>query len=243
MPGRKSKKRPSSDAGLLKRLRRHASETLSDVLDIMGLPNQVLAAAIRPIVPGTRVVGPAFCVMGRKLEPGQAPLTAQYAVDRALTPGCVVVMATGGHRASAIIGGNIAAAYSQRGAVGVVIDGALRDPWEIRHVLPAFATHVSPRRPGGRWTVTGFGEPIAMPGQGDDAVIIHPGDLILGDASGVVVIPQAIAAQVIEAADKLVPKEKKALAAIRRGLDREQALNSADRYGHIRKLVPPKSGT
>ncbi len=238
MPARKPKQRAASHTALLKRLRRHASETISDVLDVMGLPGQVLAASIRPIVPGARLVGPAFCVHGRSLEPGQPARTVQYAVDRALTPGCVVVMATGGYTGSAIIGGNIAASYRKRGAAGVVIDGALRDPGEIRRLLPAFATHVTPRRPGGRWNVVAFGEAIAMPGQDGEEVIVHPGDLILGDASGVVVIPQAIVAEVIAAADKLVPREKKVLAAIRRGVDREQALKAGDRYGHIRKLVP-----
>lgn len=237
MAARKSPK-PAASAALIRRLRRHASETISDVLDIMGLPNQVLAASIRPIVPGTRLAGPAFCVRGRAVEPGQASGTGQYAVDRALTKGCIVVMATGGYAGSAIIGGNIAAAYRKRGAAGVVIDGAVRDLSEIRRLLPAFATHLSPRRPGGRWNVIAFGEPVAMPGQGGDPVMVHPGDLMLGDASGVVVVPQAVAAEVITAADQLVPKEKKVLAAIRRGVDREQALKSADRYGHIRRIVP-----
>lgn len=238
MPARKPKTRSAPDAALIKRLRRHASETISDVLDVMGLPNQVLAAAIRPIVPGLRVAGPAFCVSGRAIEPGQKPLTTQHEVDRALTPGCVVVMATGGYRGSAIIGGNIAASYRQHGAGGVVIDGAVRDPEEIRRLLPAFATHVTPRRPGGRWNVVSFAEPVSMPGQDNGEVVVHPGDVILGDGSGVVVIPRSLVAEVVGAADKLVPKEKKVLAAIRRGVDREQALKAADRYDHIKRIVP-----
>jgi 4-hydroxy-4-methyl-2-oxoglutarate aldolase len=235
----KSKKKPGvTGAALIRRLRRHASETISDVLDVMGLPNQVLAATIRPIVPGARLAGPAFCVRGQAVDPGQPVRTIQFAVDRALTPDCVVVMATGGYAGSAIIGGNIAASYGKRGAAGVVIDGAVRDPQEIRRFLPVFATHVTPRRPGGRWNVVAFGEPIPMPGQGGEEVIVHPGDLVLGDASGVVIVPHSIAEEVIQAADRLVPREKKVLAAIRRGADREQALKANDRYGHIRKLVP-----
>lgn len=238
MPTRKTGKRPAIDTRLIKRLRRHASETISDVLDVMGLPNQVLAAAIRPIVPGIRLAGPAFCVRGRALAPDEPAASVQYAVDRALTPGCVVVIATSGYRGSAIIGGNVAASYSRGGAVGVVIDGAVRDPGEIRNLLPAFATHVSPRRPGGRWNVAAFGEAVSMPGQANDEVIVHPGDVILGDSSGVVAIPRRLVAEVVEAANRLVPREKKVLAAIRRGVDREKALKSADRYGHIRKIVP-----
>lgn len=238
MPRGKAGKPATADAALTRRLRRHASETISDVLDVMGLGNQVLAAALRPIAPGQRLAGPAFCVRGRALAPGEPAGTVQYTVDRALTPGCVVVVATGGYRGSAIIGGNIATSYRRRGAAGAVIDGAVRDPAEIRRLLPVFATHVSPRRPGGRWSVTGFGEAVSMPGPGGDEVIVHPGDFILGDGSGVVAIPRSLVAEVLAAADRLVPKEKKVLAAIRRGVDREPALKAADRYVHIRKIVP-----
>ena len=233
-----ARKRPDPTAALVRRLQKHASETISDVLDVMGLPEQVLAASIRPIAPGLRLAGPAFCVRGQAVDPNRPPATIQYEVDRHLTHGCVVVMASGGHTASALIGGNIAASYRKRGCAGVVLDGAVRDPQDIRSFLPVFATHLSPRRPGGRWTVVAYGGPVAMPGQGGSEVIVHPGDLILGDASGVVVVPQAITAAVLDAADRLVPLEKKVLADIKRGRDREQALKAHNRYGHIKRIVP-----
>jgi 4-hydroxy-4-methyl-2-oxoglutarate aldolase len=232
------KTRANPTAALVRRLSRHASETISDVLDVMGLPEQTLSAAIKPITPGQRVIGPAFCVRGQAIDAAHPPATRQYDVDRQLTPGCVVVMSSGGYSGSALIGGNIAAAYRKRGCVGLVLSGAVRDPQEVKSFLPTFATHVTPRRPGGRWNVVAFDEPIALPGQGSSDVIVHPGDLVLGDASGVVVIPQAIAGTVLDAADKLVPLEKKVLADIKRGRDREQALKAHNRYGHIKRVVP-----
>lgn len=239
MAARKTtKRRPDPAATLVRRLRRHASETISDVLDFMGLPEQVLSASIRPLAPGLVVAGPAFCVRGQTIDATHPAVTVQFDVDRHLIPGCVVVMASGGYTSSALIGGNVAASYRKRGCAGLIAQGAVRDPHEIRRFLPTFATHVTPRRPGGRWNVVAYSVPVAMPGQGDVEVIIHPGDLILGDSSGVVVIPQAIAATVIEAADRLVPLEKKVLADIKRGRDREQALKARNRYGHIRRVVP-----
>lgn len=227
---------------LIRRLQRQASETISDVLDVMGLPNQVLTAAIRPIPPVRTVAGPAFCVRGRAVTPDQpAPAGTQFEADRRLKPGCIVVMATGGHTASAVAGGNVAASYRQRGCAGIVAHGPVRDAAEIRSFLPTFCTAVTPRRPGGRWSVVAHGDPIEMPGQGAEPVIVHPGDLILADADGVVVIPQAIAIEVVEAAEKLVRLEARVLADIKRGKDREAALKAHDRYAHIRKVVPPSA--
>lgn len=240
MAKRKGAKRGNGAAGLVKRLRRQATETISDVLDVMGLPNQVLAAAIRPLAPGMRLAGPAFCVRGRAVDPAQPPPPAiPYEVDRQLTPGCIVVMATGGWTKSAVIGGNVALSYRKKGCAGLVVDGAVRDAGEIRALgLAAFATHVTPRRPTARWGVVEYGQPVSLPGQSGTDVIVHPGDMLLGDADGAVVIPAAVAAEVIAAAEKLERIEKQVIADIKRGTDRAAALKRADRYGHIRRLVP-----
>jgi 4-hydroxy-4-methyl-2-oxoglutarate aldolase len=238
---RKTTRRAASPLqGLVRRLRRQSTDTISDVLDVMGLSHQVLSAALRPLGAKARLAGPAFCVRGRALD-GAAPppAGAPFEVDRALTPGCVVVMATGGHASSAVIGGNVVAAYRTRGCVGLVVDGAVRDGAEIRALLPAFCTHVTPRRPAGRWAVAEFGQPISLPGQGGTPVIIHPGDLILGDEDGVVVIPRSIAGEVIEAAEKLARIDARVTVDIRRGRDREEALKAHDRFAHIRRIVPP----
>jgi len=240
---RKKSRRSGGDAGALalsRRLLRQTTNTIADVLDVMGLGNQSLRAAIRPLAPGTRLAGPAFCVRGRPIDKANPPSPgAPFEVDRRLTPGCVVVTATGGHTASAVIGGNVVAAYKHRGCAGLVVDGAVRDSAEIRALrLPAFSTHVTPRRPAARWSVVEHGQPISIPGQSGLEVIIHPGDLILGDDDGVVVIPQAIAAEVITAAEKLAKIEVNVVRDIRRGRDREETLRAYDRFGHIRKIVP-----
>ncbi|MBV8538417.1 MAG: hypothetical protein JO128_22660 [Alphaproteobacteria bacterium] len=237
----KTKAKSGRDRGpdLIRRLRRQSTDTLSDVLDVMGLPNQVLRAAIRPLAAGMAVAGPVFCVRGRAIDAAHpAPPGAPYEVDRALTPGCIVVVATGGHTTSACIGGNVVVSYRARGCVGLVVDGAVRDGAEMRALrLPIFATHVTPRRPAGRWSVVEHGMPISLPGQSGAEVVIHPGDVIVGDDDGVIVIPRAIAAEVLEAAETLARLDAKVAADIRRGRDREDALRKVDRFGHIRKYV------
>src|SRR5277367_5317670 len=113
----KQKKRAAKSVGaaaLVRRLLRQSTDTISDVLDVMGLPNQVLSAAIRPLTPGAHLAGPAFCVRGRAIDAANpAPAGAPFEVDRALTPGCIVMVATGGHRVSAAIGGNVVASYKK----------------------------------------------------------------------------------------------------------------------------------
>jgi regulator of RNase E activity RraA len=238
----KVRARSGRDSGhsLIRRLRRQSTDTFSDVLDIMGLQNQVLRAAIGPLTPGMVLAGPAFCVRGRPIDAARpAPPSAPYEVDRDLTPGCVVLVATGGHATSACIGGNVVVSYKVRGCAGLVVDGAVRDGAEMRALrLPIFATHVTPRRPAGRWSVVEHGVPISLPGQSGAEVVVHPGDMIVGDDDGVIVIPRAIVTEVLEAAETLARLDAKVAADIRRGRDREEALRKVDRFGHIRKYVP-----
>src|SRR4051812_47495456 len=67
---------------LIRRLQRLSTETVSDVLDVMGLANQVLSAAIRPLASGMRVAGPAFCVRGHAIDEAHpAPAGATFEVD------------------------------------------------------------------------------------------------------------------------------------------------------------------
>src|SRR5258708_5417985 len=226
---------------LTRRLARQSTDTIADVLDVMGLGIQTLSAALRPLAPGIRLAGPAFCVRGRAVDKSSpAPAGAPYEVDRSLTPGAVVVTATGGHTVSAVVGGHDVLPDKKRGRARGVGGGGGRDRAAIRAPrIPGLATPVTPRRRAGRWSVVEHGQPISMPGQSGSEVVVHPGDLILGDDDGVVVIPQAIAAEVLEAAEKLTRIEAKVVADIRRGRDREETLRAYDRFSHIRKIVPP----
>lgn len=229
-----------TDGDLTPRLAALNTGALSDVLDAMGVKGQVLSLALRPMAAGMRLAGPAFCVRGVTLATGVAPPPGRisFGVDRHLRPGGVVLIETGGHRDGAIIGGNVSQGYRNHGCVGAIADGPVRDVEDFRaQDFAVFATGLSPMSSKGRWAFAEFGVPIRMPGQAGTLVTVAPGDQVLADAEGVVVLPQAIAAQAIAAAERLIEVETVLLAALASGMDRQEAYAMHDPRAHIRPLA------
>jgi RraA family protein len=128
---------------------------------------------------GGRLAGPAFTVETVAGENGT--------IHRALAhapAGSVLVVDAGGYADRAVWGGILSLAARGRGIAGVVIDGAVRDIDEIRELeLPLFARATSPAGPHKGWQGR-FGHPISCGG-----VTVAPGDVVVGDADGVVVVP------------------------------------------------------
>ena len=165
-----------------------------------------MAAAIGPVKAGTKLVGPARTAF----SPG-AVEAAIHAIA-ACQPGDVVVIAGGGGVAHASLGGIMALDAEQHGAAGCVIDGAIRDSAEIRESgFPIFARASTPHGaaidPNG--SING---PVAMAG-----TRVYPGDILVGDDDGVVVIPRAELDEVIAAAEEKSEKEAGWVAALKAG--------------------------
>jgi RraA family protein len=135
-----------------------------------------------------RICGPACTV---KVFPGDN-LMVHKALD-VLEPGDVVVVDAGGSSQNAVLGDLISMKARHRGAAGFVVDGFVRDLPNIQELdFPVFARGTTPIGPLHR----GPGEincPICCGG-----VVVNAGDVIVGDAMGVVVVPQAIAAELLE---------------------------------------------
>ena len=161
-----------------------------------------MGAAIRPLHGGgASLAGPAITVRAR---PGDN-LMLHKAIDMA-QPGDVIVVDGGGDLAHALIGAMMLTNAITRGVAGLVINGAVRDlSWIAGQAMPVFAVGVSHRGP----LKDGPGEvnfPIAING-----TVIMPGDLVLGDADGVVAVARADAPAVIDAAEKKHAAETKTL--------------------------------
>ncbi|MDB5288945.1 MAG: Dimethylmenaquinone methyltransferase [Phycisphaerales bacterium] len=159
--------------------------------DISDLLNRLYAVdpQIRCLTGDThRVSGPACTV---KVFPGDN-LMVHKSLD-VIEPGDVVIIDAGGSTLNAVLGDLVSTKAKHRGAAGFVVDGLIRDLPGIRDLgLPVFARGTSPIGPLHR----GPGEinyPICCGG-----VVVNPGDLIVGDAMGVVVVPQIIAAELLE---------------------------------------------
>ncbi len=127
-------------------------------------------------------------------------------------PGDIVVVTTNGNTTSAVFGELMCRSAAAAGLGGIVVDGAIRDVDALREIgFPAFSRTVSP----GGCDKDGPGEinvPIAC---GNTAVM--PGDLLIGDEDGVVVVPREDAAEVLERVRALEAREVKRVAAIADG--------------------------
>lgn len=171
------------------------------------------AARLRPYHRGGKLVGPAFTV---KTRSGDNLLTHK-AIDMA-APGDVIVVGAGGALEQAIIGEIMSALAAKRGIAGIVIDGAIRDVDAIAaNDFPVYACGVTHRGP----YKDGPGEinvPVSVAG-----MVVNPGDIIVGDADGVVAIAQADAERIIALTVAQKNKEEAVLAAIASGakVDRE----------------------
>jgi len=182
------------------------------------------AAGLRPFHRGGKLVGPAFTV---KTRPGDN-LLVHKAIDMA-SPGDVIVVDAGGELAQAIIGEIMSAHAAKRGVAGFVIDGAIRDADAIAGAnWPVFARGVTHRGP----YKDGPGEinvPVCIGG-----MVVHPGDIIVGDADGVLAVPQDMAEEVIAAARAQNQKEEATLAAIAAGaIDRAWVDEMLRKKGYV----------
>jgi 4-hydroxy-4-methyl-2-oxoglutarate aldolase len=165
-----------------------------------------LAASIRPIQQGVTIAGPALtaaCQPGDNLAIHRAVATAPA--------GSVLVVAAGGHVAG-YWGEILAVAAQHRGIVGLVIDGGARDTAALRRRgFPVWSAGVSVH-----------GTVKSDPGQVDTpvsvgGVIVRPGDYVLADDDGVVVVARERVAEVLDAADARAAKEERIMSALADG--------------------------
>lgn len=168
-----------------------------------------LPSALRPIAPGMRVCGPALTVH----SPGGDNLWLHRALDVA-RPGDVMVVYASGVYEHGYWGEIMATMAQARGVAGLVIDGGVRDSTLLAQMgFPVFARGLCIRGTGKDFGATGWiNHPIRL-----GEVTVDGGDLIVGDADGVVAIPRARAAEVIEKSIQREADEAAILARLRAG--------------------------
>jgi 4-hydroxy-4-methyl-2-oxoglutarate aldolase len=195
---------PEHARELVHRLDRLYSAVVADCLDRIGIRDHVMAPRIRPLFPEARLAGYALTVHCVEVDHVPDDREDWYrgqlkAVD-SLRPDDVMVVST---VAGCYWGELLATASSYRGARGIVADAHARDTAKLIEMgFPTFVSGISPADSLGRIDVDAVGVPIECGG-----VSVAPRDLLLADHDGVVVLPSAVAENVVALAEEKVAGE------------------------------------
>jgi 4-hydroxy-4-methyl-2-oxoglutarate aldolase len=192
----------------LERAAKLDTTSISDALDRLGIAGQCLN--IKPLDPRFRMTGRAFTILYGPA--GQPPGTVGDYIDE-VDAGRVVVLDNGGRENATVWGDILTFVAHRRGVAGTVIDGACRDTSLSRELgYPIFSRSYSMRTGKDRVQVEAVNSPVNI---GDARV--HPGDVMRGDADGVLVIPLAHEDAVLTAAEEIDAIEQQIRAAINDG--------------------------
>lgn len=163
------------DGELLAQFQRHSVANIGDALGRLGMPD----GGITPLWDGCRAVGSALTV----LTVAGDDLAVIDAVAH-IEPGDFLVINGFGYPGRAVMGDILTRYFSSRGAVGAIVDGAVRDRDEIRQQqFPVWSRSVTPAGPW-KHGPGAVGTPVAIGG-----VVINPGDVVVADSDGIVAVP------------------------------------------------------
>ena len=204
---------------------RQASEYQAAILADVAGRRGALHGRIQALRPSMKVVGTALTV---EVRPGDNLMI--HAAMSLAKPGDVLVIDGKGDQTSALMGTIMMTACRKLGIAGVVVDGAVRDSLEIEEMgFPVFSVGTNPNGPTKQ--VPGrIGHPVTVGG-----VTVHPGDLVLGDADGVVVVEREKIAALLPLAAKKVKDEAARIAAIQQGDTAAKWLDAALRTAGVLK--------
>jgi 4-hydroxy-4-methyl-2-oxoglutarate aldolase len=196
---------------IIERLAKLDTCAVSDALDSLGLKGATWG--VRPMWPCPRIVGRAVTM---KIKPAGLEQPKQHlgtAPIEAAKPGDIIVIDNGGKLEFSCWGGLLSLSAKLKGLSGVAIDGASRDIDEARDLaFPVYARGAVPMTARGRVVQESFNQEIQFAG-----VQCRPGDLVIADGSGVVIVPREKEVEAVAAAEAVYAKEQEMAAGIRKG--------------------------
>ncbi|MGW8814403.1 RraA family protein [Gordonia terrae] len=197
-----------TEAGVPAQLAKYSTSAISDALDRFGIHGQMLG--IKPLDRSFRLVGRAFT--GRYQPVGAGGGTVGDYIDD-VPAGSVVVLENGGRDDATVWGDILTAVAHRRGLAGTVIDGVCRDSDRALEVgYPIFSRGNTMRTGKDRVTLASVDVPVSI-----DHVLVHPGDILIGDSDGVVVIPAPLEDAVLDAVRVIEDAEEQIRVAVESG--------------------------
>jgi 4-hydroxy-4-methyl-2-oxoglutarate aldolase len=200
---------------------------VSDGMDRLGLKGATFG--VPPMWSCPKIVGRAVTM---KIKPVGLDKPKQHLGTQAIVaadPGDVIVIDNGGRPDTSCWGGLLSLAAQTKGISGVVIDGACRDVDESRDVgFPVYARAAVPMTARGRVMEEFFNREIEFAG-----VQVHPGDLVIADGSGIVIVPRAKEEEVVKEAEAVAATEARMAEGIREGMS---VLEVLERLGYEQML-------
>lgn len=195
----------SADLELFDHVERNLyTAVLADALDELGFRQQAMHDTMRPLSPDHTFAGWARTIICMDVyHVCDNPYEVEIEAVDSLLPGEIAVVATGNSKRNAPWGELLSTAATARGARGAVIDGLVRDVKKIQSLgFPVFATGIKPVDSRGRGIVVDYNIPVECQG-----VLVTPGDLVVADYDGVVVVPAAVVTEAVRLATDKVTRE------------------------------------
>ena len=204
---------------------RFYSAVVCDALDAAGFPRQSPRVPLRPLTTAGVLIGRAKTTLWADMaHPDPRPYELELKAVDTCQPDDVLIAAAGGSLRSGLWGELLSTAARRSGCVGAIIDGAVRDVAKMTAMgFPIWARGTCLYDSKDRNRVIDLDVPVEI-----DGVRIAPGDLVVADIDGVVIVPQAVEAEVVQRAWEKVSAENTVRDAISGGMTATAAFN---KYG------------
>ncbi|MBR9777077.1 MAG: RraA family protein [Cytophagales bacterium] len=224
--GKTDVKFPISDVEILSRYEKIYTGAINDVLREFTLLNQSLPIRIKALREYHTVAGIAFTVKSSSSTRVSGEMKFRAKMLDEMHPNSFVIYDTSGDEESTSWGGVMTATAKEKGVKAACIDGGIRDTHQILKAdFPVFYKYRSSNGSLGRCLITDYQVPIQI-----DKCFIKPGDVVLGDADGVLVVPREIAYDVLVRAEEIKENERKIFGWVKEG---QSAKDISDKGGYF----------